>query len=63
MNWMPRLGAYTRYIYPGEDVVEKKLETASRLGGVVRPEVPGSADPGLSFGRVFPSFAGMLLAA
>ena len=33
MNWIPRLGAYTSYLYLGEDVVKKESETDLRKGG------------------------------
>ena len=34
MNWIPRLGAYTSYLYLGEDVVKKESETDLRKGGL-----------------------------
>ena len=41
MNWMPDLGAYTNYLYPGEDMGKSKSRTdvrsprVGRLGGVM----------------------------
>ena len=63
MNWIPRLGAYGRYLDPGEDVVERKSLIDVGIGGVGRLGASGRPTKTPPSPGRFHLFAGTLFVA